>query len=51
MIGTKLETKHANKISLEKKISLLTGLNMSYLEQKCVYYRPEHTGKWDTPLD
>ena len=29
-----------------KRISMLTGLKVSSLVRKCVFYRPELTGKW-----
>ena len=29
-----------------KRISMLTGLKVSSLAWKCIFYRPELTGKW-----
>ena len=37
--------KHVSKLSLGKRISM-SGLKMSSLVQKCVFYRPELIGKW-----
>ena len=46
-IGIKLETKHDHTKSFlilcRKRISMLTGFQVSLLASKCVFYRPEHS--------
>ena len=52
-IGTKLVSNWGQNMSYKKswqsfcreKMSMLTGLKVSSLACKCVFYRPEHNGK------
>ena len=40
------ENKICQQTFFRKKVSMLTGLKVSSLAQKCVFFRPEPTGKW-----
>ena len=45
-IGTKLiSTWKKNVVCTRKRLSMLTGLKVSSLACKCVFYRPEHNAK------
>ena len=35
------------KFYVEKKMSMLSGLKVSFLACKCAFYRPEHNVRWD----
>ena len=35
------------QVLCRKRISMLTGLKVSFLACKCVFYRPEHNTKWE----
>ena len=49
IIGIKLGTRHVihQKLAIlgRKRISMLTGLKVSSLACKCVFYSPEHNGR------
>ena len=45
-MGAKHVVTKSSKNLARKKVSMLTGLKVSSLTCKCVFYRTEHNAKW-----